>query len=139
LIMKIPFKNFNKNSPEKGAPAVVNGQWSMVNGLAAILFVLCALSFTSFSLINSFDTKANSMAVDNFGSFYTASDHAVLKFSSDGKFQNRYEEFKYGKIGMIDVSNPMKMLVFYPDFMTVVTLDRFLAPLNTYNFFQLGY
>jgi hypothetical protein len=107
--------------------------------------VLCVVSIcffaatTSFSLINTYDTKANSIAVDNFGSFYTASNNGVLKFSSDGKFLYRYEEFKYGKIGMIDVSNPMKMLVYFPDFSTVVTLDRFLAQLNTYNFFELGY
>lgn len=108
----------------------------------AILFyflLFAFYSFGSFSLINTYDTKANNIAVDNFGSFYTASNNGVLKFSSDGKFLYRYEEFKYGKIGMIDVSNPMKMLVYFPDFSTVVTLDRFLAQLNTYNFFDLGY
>lgn len=110
-----------------------------------VLSVICALcsvffiSATNFSLINTYNTKANSMAIDNFGSFYTASNNSVLKFSADGKFLYRYEEFKYGKIGMIDVTNPMKMLVFYPDFMTVVTVDRYLAPINTYNFFELGY
>src|ERR1043165_338955 len=40
---------------------------------------------------------------------------------------------------MVDVNNPLKLLVFYPDFMTVVITDRFLVPLNTYNFFELGY
>ena len=79
------------------------------------------------------------MTVDNFSNFYTASNNGILKFSPEGKFLNRYEEFKYGKIGMLDVSNPMKILVFYPDFMTVVTMDKFIAPINTYNFFQLGY
>ena len=108
---------------------------SIVYCLSSFVF----LSATSFTLISTYDTKANSMAVDNFGSFYTASDNGVLKFSPEGKFLYRFDEFRYGKIGMIDVSNPMKMLVFYPDFMTVVILDRFLAPLNTYNFFELGY
>lgn len=116
-----------------------------LNAKTVVLPIVCcslAVAFvcaTSFSLLNSYDTKANSIAVDNFQSFYSASDNSVLKFSSDGKFVCRYEEFKYGKIGMLDVSNPMKMMVYYPDFSTVVTLDKFLAPLNTYNFFELGY
>lgn len=105
-----------------------------------LTLVSCLLSLVSaFSLLNSYETKANFLAVDNFSNFYSASNNSVLKFSSEGKFLYRYEEFNYGKIGMIDVSNPMKMLVFYPDFMTVVTLDKFLSPLTTYNFFQLGY
>lgn len=105
--------------------------------LCSLLLALC--SFGSFSLINSFNTKANSIAVDNFSNFYSSSNNSVLKFSADGKFICRYDEFKFGKIGMVDVSNPMKILVFYPDFMAVVILDRFLAPLNTYTFFDFGY
>jgi hypothetical protein len=104
-----------------------------------LIFGLWSLAATSFSLINTYQTKANNIAIDNFGSFYAASNNSVMKFSSDGKFLFRYEEFKYGKIGMVDVNNPMKLLVFYPDFMTVMTMDRFLAPINTYNFFDLGY
>lgn len=100
--------------------------------------IFLAVNF-SFSLLSSFDTKGNAIAVDNFSNFYVGSGNGVLKFSPEGKFLNRYEEFRFGKIGIIDVSNPMKILVFYPDFMTVITMDKFLAPLNTYNFFQLGY
>ena len=116
----------------------LNAKTVVLSGVCLLLFgvFVCA---TSFSLLNSYDTKANSLAVDNFQSFYSAADNSVLKFSSDGKFVCRYEEFKYGKIGMIDVGNPMKMMVYYPDFSTVVTLDKFLSPLNTYNFFELGY
>lgn len=113
---------------------------------STIISVLCALcsmflfiAATNFTLISSYDVKANTMAVDNFGNFYTAANNGIMKYSAEGKFLYRYEEFKYGKIGMIDVSNPMKMLVFYPDFMTVVTVDRYLVPINTYNFFELGY
>jgi len=108
-----------------------------------LLFAICSmvvfLSATSYTLINSYETKANLVAVDNFGSFYSASNNGVIKYNNDGAFICRYEEFKYGKVGMINVTNPMKVLVYYPDFMTVITLDKFLSPLNTYNFFDLGY
>lgn len=103
-----------------------------------VVYGLCSM-VSPFSLLNTYDTKANTIAVDNFQNFYSASNNSVLKFSNEGNFICRYEEFKYGKIGMIDISNPMKMMVYYPDFSTVVTLDKFLSPLNTYNFFELGY
>jgi hypothetical protein len=110
--------------------------------IRGILFLSIIIFFcftTSFSLLNSYETKANLVSADNFGSFYSASSNAVLKFSSEGKFICRYEEFRYGKIGTLDVSNPLKILVFFPDFMTVVILDKFLSPLTTYKFFEFGY
>ncbi len=110
------------------------------SALLAGLIVGFACAFAAaFTLLNTYNTKANSMAVDNFGNFYSASNNEVIKFSAEGKFMYRYGEFKYGKIGMIDVNNPMKMLLFYNDFMTVVILDKFLVPINVYNFFDLGY
>ncbi|MCW5906493.1 MAG: hypothetical protein KIS94_01420 [Chitinophagales bacterium] len=106
---------------------------------AVLLCALYSVNSAKFRLINTYKVKANSVSADKFGNFYTASNNKILKFGSDGKYLFPYEEFRYGKIGMLDVTNPMKLLVFYPDFLTVVSLDRFLSPLSTYNFFSLGY
>ncbi len=107
--------------------------------LFGVWVVLCMSFSTSFSFIGTYETKANFIAIDNFSNFYTATDNKVFKFSPDGTYLYPYEEFNYGKIGMVDVTNPMKILVFCPDFMTVITLDKYLSPLTTYNFFDLGY
>ncbi len=104
-----------------------------------LLSVFSFISTISFSLVSLYETKASQITVDNFSNFYTASNNRIIKFSPDGKFISLYEEFKYGKIGTVDVNNPMKILVFYPDFLTAVVTDRFLAPLNSYNFFDFGY
>jgi hypothetical protein len=92
-----------------------------------------------YVFIDSYPVKANSVSVDNFGNFYVASDNQILKFDRDGNYQVRFEEVNNGKIGSIDVSNPFKMVVFYPDFMKAVVLDKFLTFLVAYNFFDLGY
>src|SRR5690349_5056852 len=104
-----------------------------------VLLLLALCSAASFSLISSYETKTSVITVDSFSNFYTFADNKLLKFSPDGAFLYPYEERRYGKIGMVDVTNPMKIVVFYPDFMTAVTLDKYLSPLTTYNFFELGY
>ncbi|MBA4167948.1 MAG: hypothetical protein H0X41_10470, partial [Chitinophagaceae bacterium] len=38
---------------------------------------------------------------------------------------------KYGKVYSVDVTNPLKVLLYYKDFETVVTLDRFLNARST--------
>jgi len=117
------------------------GSW--FKKIPSLLLLLSAGLFfeasTSFTFINSYQVKANTLTVDNFSNFYVAGDNKLLKFSPEGAFLYTYEEFKYGKMGMMDANNPMKMVVFYPDFLTVVTLDKFLSPLSIYNFFSLGY
>ncbi len=108
----------------------------LLMAVVAVLLMACAVPF---GLLNTYETKATYLTVDNFGSFYTADDNRLIKYNSDGKYLYPYEELRYGKIGMVDVNNPMKVLVYYPDFSTAITLDRFLSPLSTYNFFDLGY
>lgn len=108
--------------------------------ISAFLFVVITMCVSgTFFPITTVDTKATSIAIDNFSNFYLIEDKKIQKYSSDGKYLFPYEEFRYGKIGSLDVTNPMKLIVYYPDFSTAVTLDRFLSPLNTYNFFQFGY
>jgi hypothetical protein len=121
----------------------------MKNCLKGVLIFLytCFSLFTSaqavinnnYALIDTYAVKANSVSVDNFGNFYVTSDNQIVKFDRDGNYQVKFEEVKNGKIGSIDVTNPFKMIVYYPDFMTAVVLDKFLTYLVSYNFFDLGY
>lgn len=46
------------------------------------------------------------------------------KYGRDGRLQKRYANNRLGRIASIDVSNPLKVLVWYGDFRTVVLLDR---------------
>lgn len=107
--------------------------------LGAVGAWLVLSSFTSFTLLGSYNTQADMVVADNFSNVYTLSKNRLLKFGPDGKYQFPYEEFRYGKMGMLDVTNPLKLLVYFPDFQTVVTLDRFLSPLTNYNFTERGY
>lgn len=94
---------------------------------------------TRYELLDSFNVKANEISVDNFGNYYVISDNQVLKFDRDGKYSERFEEVHNGKIGSLDVSNPFKILVYYPDFLKVVILDKFMTFLISYDFFSIGY
>ena len=113
--------------------------------LAVFIMVFALLSRAQinadkYALISSYPVKKiNSLSVDNFGNFYAVGDNQIAKFDKLGAPLQTYEEVKYGKIGSIDISNPMKITVYYPDFMQAVLLDRFLAYFTTYNFFNLGY
>ena len=55
-----------------------------------------------------------------------------LKYTANGDSVAIYNDIrKFGRATLIDVSNPLKVLLYYRDFATVVMLDRFLNAVNT--------
>ncbi len=78
--------------------------------------------------------------IDNFNNIYLINNDNQLK-----KFDDKSDSVavsnalrKYGDIYSVDVSNPLKISVFYKDFSTLVILDRFLSNQNTIDLRQYG-
>lgn len=66
------------------------------------------------------------LAVDNLDNLYllTTTDQ-LKKYNAAGDSVSAYNDVRrYGKLHAIDVTNPLKLLLFYKDFSTVVILDR---------------
>jgi hypothetical protein len=86
-----------------------------------------------FILQQTFAGNFTDFTVDNLGNIYVLSQSGQLKKMGPGGdsiavFNNVRQ---YGKIHFIDVTNPLKVLLYFKDFGTVVTLDRFLNTRST--------
>jgi len=82
--------------------------------------------------------------VDNLGNLYVFGKFNQLKkIGPNGDSIAVFNAIKrYGQLYSIDVTNPLKVLLYYKDFGTIVTLDRFLSIRNTldlrrFNLFQV--
>jgi hypothetical protein len=105
--------------------------------------VAVAQKDSSFYLLRTYSGDVTNVALDNLDNFYIVSSTGQIK-----KFNNRGDSVavfngirNYGKLQSIDVTNPLKPLLFYKDFSTVVILDRLLAnrsslDLRRYNVLQ---
>ena len=82
-----------------------------------------------FVLIKSFSGDIVNVALDNLDNIYLiSSTGSVKKLGTGGDSLGVYNQVKNsGQPYSIDVSNPLKILLFYKDFSTVVVLDRYLA------------
>ena len=78
--------------------------------------------------------------VDNLGNIYLLSKNNQLKkIDNKGDSASVYNALrKYGDIYSIDVSNPLKILVYHKDFGTIIVLDRFLSSINTIDLRKIG-
>jgi hypothetical protein len=72
-------------------------------------------------------------SVDALGNLYIVSKNDQLKkIDANGDSVAVFNAAKrYGQLFSIDVTNPLKILLYYKDFATVLTLDRFLSVRNT--------
>lgn len=85
------------------------------------------------------DFPVYSMSIDPLANRYLISDEMqILKYKPDGQFWNRYENNRLGYIGLLDVSNPFVVLVFYPQHQTLVLLDNNMAETGRINFSSIG-
>lgn len=83
----------------------------------------------SFRLLRRFHSDVVQLAVDNLDNLYIVSATDQLKkWTAQGDSVAVYNGVKrFGKLQTIDVTNPLKLLLFYKDFSTVVVLDRLLT------------
>jgi hypothetical protein len=95
---------------------------------------------SSFQLLQTIKTNAIDFAVDNLGNILLLSPgNQLKKISARGDSVAVFNDVRrYGKLSTIDVSNPLKALLYYKDFSTIVVLDRFLNIRNTIDLRKLG-
>jgi len=70
------------------------------------------------------------LEVDHLGNSYTIEGDELKKFSSEKKLVSNYSDPLLGEISSIDVSNPLRLLLFYKEFNQVLYLDQTLTPIS---------
>src|SRR5450631_945002 len=79
--------------------------------------------------------------VDNLGNIFVLTpENQLKKYNAAGDSLGVFNDVRrYGKIAYIDVTNPLMILLFYQEFGTIVTLDRFLNNISSLDLRQLGF
>lgn len=82
---------------------------------------------TSFRLVKTIKGDIIAFTVDNLDNIYLLnSTNQVKKLNANGDSVAVFNDVKkFGQASLIDVSNPLKVLLYYKDYATIVVLDRF--------------
>jgi len=88
---------------------------------------------TSFHLLKIISGDIVAFTVDNLDNIYILnSRNQVKKINASGDSVAVFNDVKnFGQATLIDVSNPLKVLLYYKDFATVVVLDSYLNIRNS--------
>jgi len=91
-----------------------------------------------YTLIKRISVDAKVLSADNLQNLYVITgDGNIIKYNENGKELARFNEFSLGIPTHLDATDPFQVLVFYPDFMTIVTLNTTLNKMGTYELFDL--
>lgn len=95
--------------------------------LFCCLFALPASHAQELLLQKSLSNAAQ-MTTDELGNVYiTFTDNSLVKYNSSGDSLANFRSIQNGTLQMVDASNPLKLLLFYPDYSKVVFLDRMMS------------
>ena len=95
-------------------------------------------TINSFVLDRTIPGRFNAMEIDVLNNLYLITESNQLKkVNARGDSMGIFNDVKkFGNPTLIDVTNPLKVLLYYKNYATVVMLDRLLAPRNSINFRQ---
>ena len=108
-----------------------------------VFYIACLLLGTGLRLQAQLDSpfvhvtaiagSFTDFAVDNLGNIYVLTPgNQLQKYGPSGDSLAIFNDVRrYGNISFLDVTNPLKILLYYEEFGTIVMVDRFLNILNT--------
>lgn len=106
-------------------------------------YIVLSLLFCGFTAnaqlkqLAKIDTVATIVQVDNLDNVYLITlKGELLKYESNGKLKWRYSNNRFGKLKSVDVSDPLRIILFYADFQQVVVLNNNLNEVTSYSFAQ---
>ena len=113
--------------------------------LTSILSLQLRAQDLSYKLVSFIKGDVVDFTVDNLDNVYViTSTDQLKKYNANGDSEAVFNNVrKFGKVSTIDVSNPLKVLLYYKDFTTIVILDRLLSirniiDLRKQNIFQVN-
>jgi len=110
-----------------------------------IVFFLIIISSYAFAqgqykLVKTLELKYDFFTTDNQGNIYVVNANELAKYDKTGKQLYKYSNKNLGNIDFVDVSNQLKILLFYKNFTQAVFLDNTLSMSGTpLSFDQMGY
>jgi hypothetical protein len=82
----------------------------------------------SLHIIRSIPIDARMITMDELGNTYAVrNDNTLIRYNNFGDSTGFYRSVLNGDIGMVDATNPLRVLLYYPAFSTAVLLDRMLT------------
>ncbi|MEM6723447.1 MAG: hypothetical protein AAF598_05370 [Bacteroidota bacterium] len=98
------------------------------------------LTNKNFQSLFSIEGEHRHFTTDVLQNLYLIDEEGVMhKYTANGELQYSYNDFQLGEPTLIDATNPFRLLLFYPDYLTIVSLDNTLSKTGEYDLYNLDF
>lgn len=112
----------------------------LVIALLSLLPCWCEAQETAWRKHHEIEIKAQRTLIDQLNNLYVIRKGEILKFDADGEEIARYSNKLIGEDILLDVTNPMKVILYSPDQMRLIFLDSRLGEMQEQtSLFSAGY
>lgn len=95
---------------------------------------------TQYKFTYQIDQPHRFFSTDKLKQVYLVStDNELIKYGIAGQPTFTYNNNRLGELAFIDVTDPFNILLFYPEYFTIILLDRTLSETAEYNLFDLQF
>jgi hypothetical protein len=101
----------------------------MMKKYLVLFFIFFATAFRSgdYKLLNTVVGPASFMTSDNLGNLYLIVNNELRKYDENGTLLKTFSDKSRGMLSFADVSDPLKILLYYHDFRQLLFLDNMLS------------
>ena len=99
--------------------------------LFTYLLIFILIQTSDLKLISSFKIPDKNFVTDNFDNVYSFSENTLNKYSIDGTINSSFTNHFLGKISSVDVTDPLRILVYYKEYNQIQFLDNNLVELKS--------
>lgn len=120
---------------------IMRVMWIRIYLLAALIWLnICPVAAQPPQLLRQLPGRdIRRFSVDELNNVYLVDKkNGITKYNAEGDSVAFFQQISLGPVGAMDVTDPMRILVYYPNFLQVVMLDRMMAPLNHVDLKMLG-
>lgn len=80
--------------------------------------------FAQLEIVTETDVSADFFTIDKFGNFYFVKGDNIIKTDKNFNTVAEFSDKSKGNIGSIDALDPFRLMIFYPQFNSIVFLDK---------------
>lgn len=95
--------------------------------LLCIITAFCRIGPVEYEMICKIPLEGGTFTTDNLQDVYVYTGNVLKKYDAHGKMLYLHGDKSYGSISSVDVTDPLKVMVFYKDFPEIVLLDNTLS------------
>ena len=96
-----------------------------------IIIFLSSLISNDYELVTTVNIQGSTFKTDLLENVYIINNQTITKYNNQGIKQSTYNNNYLGNINYLDVSDPLRILVFFKDFNQIIFLDNTLSVIGS--------